>query len=256
MNNRLAIGKRIKDLRKKNSFSQRYVADKLFISQAAYSLIESSHNGIVAEHIVNLSQLYDVTTDFLLKGDKELIRITAKTGFIPLIKPEAHAGFIKNLNEEIALDEYEWFRIPGFSPALDQKLFEVDGESMTPTVLPKDIIICQSQPKLENLLDGSLVLIVTSNEIVVKRLRLNNNPEYFLLENDNPEMGEVNKLKKSEIKAAMIVRGKISSVLVPSHEIATKGKIQTLEDTVEFLKKELYRLSKKLDEMNKRSSTS
>lgn len=254
MKNRLAIGGRIKDLRKRNNFSQSFVAEKLFISQAAYSLIESSQNGIVLDHIINLSKLYEVTTDFLLKGDKNLIKISPKEGFVPLVNVEAHAGFIKKMDEELSFADYEWFRIPGFNPAFEQKLFEIDGESMAPTVLPKDIIICQSQPKIENILDGSLVLLITAKEIIVKRIRLNNNPEYFLLENDNPGMGEVHKMKKSEIKAAMIVRGKISSVLVPNHEIASKGKLQALEDTVDFLKKELFKLNKKLNSMIKSST--
>lgn len=42
MENRLQIGDRIRALRQKNNFSQSYVAEKLFISQAAYSLIENS----------------------------------------------------------------------------------------------------------------------------------------------------------------------------------------------------------------------
>jgi transcriptional regulator with XRE-family HTH domain len=68
MHKRIKIGSRLKELRKKYKFSQQYVAEQLFISQAAYSLIENSQNGIVAEHIVGLSNLYEVTTDYILKG--------------------------------------------------------------------------------------------------------------------------------------------------------------------------------------------
>jgi transcriptional regulator with XRE-family HTH domain len=63
MHQRLGIGNRLKELRKKNKFSQQFVAENLFISQAAYSLIENSQNGIVSEHVVGLSNLYEVTTD-------------------------------------------------------------------------------------------------------------------------------------------------------------------------------------------------
>ncbi|WP_373059197.1 helix-turn-helix domain-containing protein [Zunongwangia sp. H14] len=77
------ISTRIKELRKKNGFSQNYVAKRLFISQAAYSLIENSQNGIGAEHILKLSKLYMVTTDYLLKGDKQLIKMSSENGFIP-----------------------------------------------------------------------------------------------------------------------------------------------------------------------------
>ena len=96
---RRAICERIRKLRKSRKFSQAYVAQGLGISQAAYSFIESSQNGMVAEHIIKLSRLFDVTTDFILKGDKMLIRMSRENGFIPL---------------------------------QDQKLFEVEGESMVP----------------------------------------------------------------------------------------------------------------------------
>ncbi len=69
MNKRVEIGKRLKELRKSKKFSQQFVAENLYISQAAYSLIENSQNGIIVEHIISLSNLYEVTTDYILKGD-------------------------------------------------------------------------------------------------------------------------------------------------------------------------------------------
>ena len=55
---RTAIGDRIRKLRHENKYSQVFVAENLCISQAAYSLIENSQNGIVAEHVIRLSGLY------------------------------------------------------------------------------------------------------------------------------------------------------------------------------------------------------
>src|SRR5690554_248833 len=101
MNHRFAIGKRLKELRKKNKFSQSFVAQNLFISQAAYSLIENSQNGIVADHVIGLSKLYEVTTDFILKGDRMLVRVSPSEGFVPYIKAKAHAGYIKNLPDNL-----------------------------------------------------------------------------------------------------------------------------------------------------------
>lgn len=246
------IGDRIKTLRKKVGFSQSLVAKKLFISQAAYSLIESSQNGIAVDHIINLSKLYDVTTDFILKGDKLLIRIDPSEGFIPLIRSSAHAGFIHNFHEENSFEVSDWYRIPGYNPSIDQKLFEVEGNSMSPTLINGDIIICQIQPSIDKILDGSLILLVTENGILIKRLRLDTDKDYFLLESDNEsEEEQFKKINKSEIYQAMIVRGKISSVLLPHHQIASKGKIQNMEESIEFLKKELFKLNKKLSHLDK-----
>lgn len=245
-----AIGKRIKELRKKNKLSQVYVAKKLFISQAAYSLIENSQNGISISHIINLSKLYKVTTDFILKGDKLLVKISPNNGFIPLVKDMAHAGFIKNFKEDHSYEEYEWYRIPGFNPTLDQSLFEVEGESMSPTLLPRDIVVCQNQ-KIEKAMDGSVVLIITKNEITIKRLRLDGNMDYLLVESDNPLDEGVQKVKKAEILQLMVVLGKISSSLVPYHQIVSTGKIKGLEESVDHLKRELFSINKKLNTFKK-----
>ncbi|TVZ27454.1 helix-turn-helix protein [Gillisia sp. Hel_I_86] len=252
MTKRSSIGDRIKALRKKNSFSQALVAEKLFISQAAYSLIENSQNGIAVDHIINLSKLYEVTTDFILKGDTFLIRIDPSNGFIPLIRAQAHAGFVKNFHEENSFEVSDWYRIPGFNPAIEQKLFEVTGQSMSPTLLNGDVIICQAQPKIDNILDGSLILLVTEGGILIKRIRLDNNNEYLLLESDNEDEKEQSKkINKSDIYQAMVVRGKISSVILPHHQITSKGKIQKMEEAIDFLKKELFILNKKLSNLNK-----
>ncbi|UJH91148.1 helix-turn-helix domain-containing protein [Antarcticibacterium sp. 1MA-6-2] len=251
MNNRQAIGSRLKELRKRNKFSQQQVAENLFISQAAYSLIENSQNGVVAEHIISLSNLYDVTTDFILKGDKHLIRISPYMGFVPYIKLAAHAGFIRNMTKSLAEEEREWYRIPGYNPSQDHYLFEVEGSSMVPTILPGDIIICQNQPKINSILDGSIVLIITKEALLVKRFRKSNIEDEFFFDNDNPEDSEILRFSRSEIQEIMMVRGKITNVLIPHHQMASSGKIQSLEESIEFLKKELFAVQKKLQKLGK-----
>ena len=248
MENRKLISSRIRNLRKEHRLSQTQIADQLNISQAAYSLIESSQNGVVAEHLISLSEIFNVTTDFILKGDDSIVRVAPENGFIPYINQDAHAGFLESFHNKVHFDECEWYRIPGFDPSSDHKLFEVVGDSMTPTLLSGDVIICQDHKDIDKILDGSLVLIITKEEILVKRLRKHSDPDYFVLESDNhnEEITEM-KMSKAEISHAMIVRGKISSGIVPHHELASKGKINNMEESIELLKKELYAMSKKVE---------
>lgn len=248
MVDRNEISKRIKQLRKQRKFSQSFVAKNLHISQAAYSLIENSQNRILVEHIISLSKIYEVTTDYLLKGDDSLIKLSQENGFVPFIKIHAHAGYIKNTDKKISTEDHEWYRIPGFNPSLGQKLFEVDGESMVPTILPGDILICQEQQNIDNVIDGSLIVLVTTERLLVKRVRIEDNPHLFLLENDNPALEhEKERIPKTRIKELLMVRGKISSSLVPHHQLASKGKITAMEETIEILKKELYSVNKKIN---------
>mgnify|MGYP002795200247 CR=1 FL=1 len=100
---------------------------------------------------------------------------------------------------------------------------------MTPTLLSGDVLICQDQPEIDNILDGSLILLVTESGILIKRIRLDNNTEFLLLESDNElEIEQLKKIRKSEIYQAMVVLGKISSVILPNHQIAANEKSQNM----------------------------
>ncbi|MGB7784534.1 MAG: LexA family transcriptional regulator [Salinimicrobium sp.] len=253
MKNRTEIGKRIKELRKKHNFSQAFIAEKLFISQAAYSLIENSQNGIVVDHIIKLSKIYNVTTDFLLKGDTLLVKMSPDNGFLPLIRVDAQAGFLKSFHKEQVRPDLEWYKIPGFNGSGDQRLFEVEGKSMLPTVLPGDIVVCQSQG-VNDALEGSVVVVVTKENVFIKRLFYDErNPEFLLLKSDNPQNGEESrKVSRADINELMLIQGKITNVLTPRHEeIASNSKIKALEDAIELLKAELKRVSEQLENITK-----
>ena len=57
---------RIRDMREDRDLSQKEVADYLHISQQCYSKIETGKMDITGERLILLSQLYQVSTDYLL----------------------------------------------------------------------------------------------------------------------------------------------------------------------------------------------
>ncbi|QYA25672.1 helix-turn-helix domain-containing protein [Gramella sp. MT6] len=247
MSHRAEIGQRIKKLRNKNNFSQTHVANILFISQAAYSLIENSQNGIVVDHILKLSQLYDISTDFILKGENNYIKVERANGFVPLIRAHRQSEFIRDLSDDSFSDLEDWFRVPGFMPVEDHRLFEVSTNNLTPTILTGDILVCQNHQKFDEILDGTAVIVVTGDQIYMKRFKKSSEEGYLLLENDNEYTSETgSRIKIEEVRELMIIRGKISSGLVQYHEISGKGKINALEQDLELLKKELFSMNKKL----------
>lgn len=253
MHHRMAIGTRLKELRKKNKFSQQFVAENLFISQAAYSLIENSQNGIVSDHVIGLSKLYEVTTDFILKGDKMLIRVSPSEGFIPYIKTKVHAGFVKNSPGDLSKVDREWYKMPRYNPSVDHKLFEVEGTSMTPTVFPGDIVICQAHHNIDLILDGSLVLVITKDSLLVKRLRQTQDSNTLTFTNDNPGDEQEVTFDKNDIIEIMMIRGKISNILAPHHLMDSNGKLQNMEEAIQFLQKELYSMNKKLNSIKNKN---
>ena len=64
------LADRIQQLRKQNSLSQEQLAEKLNVSRQAVSKWESAQAQPDLERIVALSELFSVTTDFLLKGSR------------------------------------------------------------------------------------------------------------------------------------------------------------------------------------------
>ena len=253
MHQRIDIGARLKELRKKNKFSQQFVAENLFISQAAYSLIENSQNGIVSEHVIGLSNLYEVTTDFILKGDKMLIRVSPSEGFVPYFKTKVHAGFVKNSPGDLSKVDVEWYKIPRYNPTQDHKLFEVEGTSMSPTVFPGDIVICQAHHNMDLILDNSIVLVITRESLLIKRLRHTGEPNTVTFSNDNPDDEQELTYDKKDIIEIMMVRGKISNILAPHHLMDSNGKLQNMEEAIQFLQKELYSINKKLNSIKNKN---
>lgn len=69
----MTTGDRILDLRKKNAFSQQHVADIVKCSKAQLSRYESKDVQPPADLIKRLAELFNVSTDFIIKGDTDVI---------------------------------------------------------------------------------------------------------------------------------------------------------------------------------------
>lgn len=73
------IAKRIKYLRKQFGFKQSEVADILEISESAYCKLEQCTRRLTAENCINLSDLYEVSCDFILKGSGDIEQVRELT---------------------------------------------------------------------------------------------------------------------------------------------------------------------------------
>jgi transcriptional regulator with XRE-family HTH domain len=64
-------GERIRHLRKKNGLTQTEIAQKVGLKTSAFSCIELSKNKPTSELIIELSSLFNVSTDYLLTGKED-----------------------------------------------------------------------------------------------------------------------------------------------------------------------------------------
>ncbi|EPU22541.1 Cro/Cl family transcriptional regulator [Streptococcus agalactiae LMG 14609] len=58
--------RRIRDLREDYDFTQEYLAKYLSCSQSAYSRIEIGKRQVSIDYLIQLSKLYQVSTDYIL----------------------------------------------------------------------------------------------------------------------------------------------------------------------------------------------
>ncbi|MCI8577665.1 MAG: helix-turn-helix transcriptional regulator [Lachnospiraceae bacterium] len=70
---------RIQSLRKSKGFSQEELADKVGVSRQAVSKWESEQSTPDIEKIIIMSELFEVTTDYILKGTEPVNMTSRKT---------------------------------------------------------------------------------------------------------------------------------------------------------------------------------
>ena len=70
---------RIQSLRKSKGFSQEELADKVGVSRQAVSKWESEQSTPDIEKIIVMSELFEVTTDYILKGTEPVNMTSRKT---------------------------------------------------------------------------------------------------------------------------------------------------------------------------------
>ena len=93
---------KLMDLRKKNGWSQEELAEKLNVSRQAVSKWESAQSVPDMNRIIQLSELFGVSTDYLLKDEMEQVdvsRETASDSLIRTVDMEEANTFLKTKEE-------------------------------------------------------------------------------------------------------------------------------------------------------------
>lgn len=66
------IGERIRDIRKKNGYTQNKLSEQLMLSVDSVSNIENGKTTCMPEHIMRLCQLFNVSADYFYFGGERL----------------------------------------------------------------------------------------------------------------------------------------------------------------------------------------
>ena len=135
---------------------------------------------ITVDQIRLLSERYDVRPDFLFgqtnapfQSSEDLTSFDAgqtewnEQGNISLIPVRAAAGYQIDLNSLANQEDTPKFSLPDMSGELFA--FEIDGDSMMPTITNGDIIVCEKVDSNEPLKDNQVYVII-SDVVVAKRI--------------------------------------------------------------------------------------
>ena len=97
------IGQRIRALREKKGWTQEEIASKLHLTRSAWKAKEEGRGDLKTELIIQLSRLFNVTTDFLLTGiDAQNVNISRAIGL-----NEASIRYLRGLKHGQELSEME-----------------------------------------------------------------------------------------------------------------------------------------------------
>ena len=152
------------------------------------------------------------------------------------------AGNLNELQGAHSQSEYDRYRIPGFKSSSNHLLFEVEGDSMTPTFYPNDILICEAQHSISDVADNSLVVVGTEKGLLTKRVKKEYG--YCYLESDNKHYSPI-KIENEEIKAILSIKGKVTSKVNTNTKVET-DKFEHMESNLKQLEYQIERLSQQI----------
>ena len=256
---------RIKYIRKSLDISQKEMAEIMGISQSTLSQVENAKYDVSFESMVKLSEAYNINCNWLVLGIENIFLPRAREerdnaekdvfkknrvkkdnnkddskGF-PLVDADAIAGYIENFDDEVFLGTLEVYRLPGFVNNGDRRIFQVQGDSMQPTFYDEDFLVCDLITEKSDLKNGDLVVVVTKEAVLVKRLFFyEQDRSFYVLKSDNPDYDSlvVEITKISEIRK---VTGRLTSH-VDLNMNAKEDRILRLERDLLELKAQMKKL--------------
>lgn len=165
------IGKKIKQLRIENKWTQQDLANRLHVGKTTVSNYETGHSDPNIDMINQLSEIFEVSVGYLLEKNGKKIPIKDEDyatinvyGSIPAGIPIEAIEDISD-TEDISFKEYDRSK--------EYLGLKVDGDSMYPKYLDGDTVIIEKTPDCESGTDAAVY--VNGYEATLKTVIKNNN---------------------------------------------------------------------------------
>ncbi|NML65894.1 hypothetical protein HHL22_11825 [Hymenobacter sp. RP-2-7] len=157
-----------------------------------------------------------------------------------LVPVNAQAGYGLQHNEPVYAQQMRQYRLPGFERGT-YRAFEVNGDSMEPTLHGRDIVVASLVSELRLLEPGEVYVVVTAENVLLKRInhRLRATDDEVTLYSDNPHRKPFG-LETRDIIQLWQVQGFLSS-RIPSAPDVTVERLWGVIEALGLDKSEIRR---------------
>lgn len=252
---------RIAQLRDLLGLSQSDFSESIGITQGALSHLETGKSSLSFESIRKISHVFDVNCNWLIGEDAPIFKskkqntshmkpytrdshaLVFAEGLIPLVKEEVHAGYIENCDDDEYLTTLDVYKIPGYEHG-DYRLFEVAGDSMVPSIHPRETLVAEFISDWSAIENGALTIVVSKDGIVAKRFYTHEDKSVAILKSDNASY-KTYSLPISEIREVWQIRAKITNVFAQDPMFATDfnaDQLKAMQDDIASLKDQMKSL--------------
>jgi transcriptional regulator with XRE-family HTH domain len=184
------VNRNLKFLRMKQGLTQKQLAEKLGLKQAAVGAYEEERATPPVTSLVEITKIFDVTLDNLVNKDlsqlpekswkgkplaktKEVLAITVDSNNkenVELVLQKASAGYLSGYQDPEYVKDLPKISLPVLPKNKTYRAFEIQGDSMLP-VQPGSIIFGEYVENATAIKNGKLYILVTSQDgIVFKRI--------------------------------------------------------------------------------------
>jgi transcriptional regulator with XRE-family HTH domain len=184
------VNKNLKFLRVQGGFTQKQLAEKLGLKQAAVGAYEEERSTPPVSCLMEISKIFSVSLDHLINSDlsslppkewkskastkgREVLAITVDANNkenVELVPQKAFAGYTAGFQDPEFVKELPKISIPMLPKNRTHRAFEIKGDSMLP-ILPGSVIFGEYVEGVENIKNGKLHILVTRQDgIVFKRV--------------------------------------------------------------------------------------
>lgn len=182
---------------------------------------------ITYEQVKQLCTHYSVNEAYMFQGignpfeksklpdPEQRLAMALGINFSPNILFTNVEAFSSNTIGVDLLEENEWFRIPGVNGEL--VAFNINGNSMKPTIGSGDMVICSPLQNTDEMIDNEIYAVVTNQSVWVKRVQRcydrHNCWTHLRLISDNHEEYDPFIIEINEVRKLLKVKRRLTGLM-------------------------------------------